>query len=819
MTGIFSSINAPFSKSRITALILLSLGITEAQAQSRYQLEEIVVTSRKIEEGLQNAPLSVTAISGLELENRGALDITDFANIAPNVALKESGTVSGFSAAPRTSIRGIGQGDFVINTDPAVGLYSDGVYLGRSLGSILDLVDVERVEALRGPQGTLFGRNSTGGAINVIAIKPDAEADLNGYVTAAVGEEGYFLLRGSANIPITDTLAARATVLRKERDGFVKSLIYDGLEFGDTETNAGRVALRWTPNDRFTADLDVDLSERTDTAAPTFAVRVGDLSVGETGLSPNAQPTGITSFVGGRVFNGEGFSPPPPPNIQAFQTDDPLCATSQAYRDSVPTCFGNFYAGSLDGGSFAAFFDREGNLERPDDQNIETYGYSVRLNYDFENISISSISSWRGFDSEFINGNATPILISGNRNEVFDQDQFSQEIQVSGSAFGDRLDWLVGGYYFEEDGLERVVVVSPFLPPSFNNESDFLPVGNIQNRFIDNTSKAIFGQGIVRLTDTVDLTIGLRTTEDKKFAQYIVLNDSFDPNDDGVVNLIGRQEATETNTLINLSWQATDNTLIYGQFADGFRSGGFPSRLGGGQTEILEYDPEFVDSYEIGLKTTLFDNRIRLNAAVFDVSYDDIQISAAQENPQTGVAAPLTDNLGDASLTGFEIEASFVATDNLRFDASIGYIDNDIDELVSGGLIINGASNLQKTVTTDNELALVPEWQVNVGANYSAFLASGAEIRTRIDYFYESDQFSDIGNYDQGLIPSNDKVNLNITYLPEDAPWQVTLGARNLTDEENLSGIDINNAINAALYHVPERGREAYLEVKYNFGQ
>ncbi|MDB4511890.1 TonB-dependent receptor, partial [Arenicella sp.] len=576
----------------LAALILLSLGVTEAQAQSRYELEEIVVTSRKIEEGLQNAPLAVTAISGLELENRGAVDVTDFASIAPNVALKESGTTSGFSAAPRTSIRGIGQGDFVINTDPAVGLYADGVYLGRSLGSILDLVDVERVEALRGPQGTLFGRNSVGGAINVIAIKPDVEAGVNGYTSVAFGEDGYLLLRGSANVPLSDTVAARVTLLRKERDGFVPSLIYDNLDFGDTETTGGRVALRWTPTDSFTADLDVDLSERTDTAAPTFAARVGDLSVGETGLASGAQPTGISSFVGGRVFNGEGFTPPVPANIQAFQTDDPLCATSQAYRDSSPTCFGNFYAGSLDG-SFAAFFDREGNLERPDDQTIETYGYSVRLNWDLENVSISSVSSWRGFDSNFINGNATPVLLGGNRNEVFEQDQFSQELQISGTAFGDKIDWLLGGYYFEEDGYERVVVISPFLPPSFNNSSDFLPIGNIQNRFIDNNSTALFGQGIAHLTDTVDLTIGLRRTEDEKFAQYIVLNDNFDPNDAGVVNLIGNQQATETNTLVNLSWQVTDNTLIYGQFADGFRSGGFPSRLGGGQTEILEYDPEF----------------------------------------------------------------------------------------------------------------------------------------------------------------------------------------------------------------------------------
>lgn len=135
---------------------------------SRYSLDEITVSARRIEEGLQDAPLAVTAISGLELENRGAIDVINFADKAPNVSLKASGAVSGFAAAPRTAIRGIAQSDFVINTDPAVGMYVDGIYLGRSIGSALDLVDVERGETLRGPQGTLFGRNRTGCAINVV---------------------------------------------------------------------------------------------------------------------------------------------------------------------------------------------------------------------------------------------------------------------------------------------------------------------------------------------------------------------------------------------------------------------------------------------------------------------------------------------------------------------------------------------------------------------------------------------------------------------------------------------------------------------------
>ena len=187
------------------------------QSQSRYAIDEIVVTARRVEESLQDAPLAVTALSGVELENRGAVDVIDFADVAPNVNFKSGGNISGFGAAPVVTIRGVGQSDFVINTDPAVGIYTDGVYLGRSIGSVLDLVDVERVEALRGPQGTLFGRNSIGGAINVISKKPDVDAGFGGSVSAAFGEEGYIQLNGGYNLPLGDNAAIRISGLHRER--------------------------------------------------------------------------------------------------------------------------------------------------------------------------------------------------------------------------------------------------------------------------------------------------------------------------------------------------------------------------------------------------------------------------------------------------------------------------------------------------------------------------------------------------------------------------------------------------------------------------
>ena len=246
-------------------------GQDEEQSRSRYAIDEIVISARRKEEGLQEAPIAVTALSAVELENRAAVDVIDFADVAPNVNFKAGGNISGFGAAPVVTIRGVGQSDFVINTDPAVGIYTDGVYLGRSIGSVLDLVDVERIEALRGPQGTLFGRNSIGGAINVIAKKPDPSAGLNGYASAALGENGYVLLRGSANVPLGETLAFRGSVVHRERDGFIEALQYNDLDLGAENVTAFRGAVRWEPTDSFTLDLDGDFTSRNDSPAPNIS--------------------------------------------------------------------------------------------------------------------------------------------------------------------------------------------------------------------------------------------------------------------------------------------------------------------------------------------------------------------------------------------------------------------------------------------------------------------------------------------------------------------------------------------------------------------
>ena len=211
------------------------------------------------------------------------------------------------------------------------------------------------------------------------------------------------LLRGSTNIPLSETAAARVSVMRRERDGFIDALNYDDLQLGESEDTGIRAAFQWQPNSALTVDIDADFSDHTSTAAPTIPVVIGDLSAGATDLNGNplggaggATLTGQSTSVFTRRFNGEGNSPPVGDLIQPFTSTDPQCATSQAYRDSSLTCAGNAYAATRDGTN-SAWFDQNGNLVRPDDQSIESYGFSGRLTYQTENFTLKSISAWRGF--------------------------------------------------------------------------------------------------------------------------------------------------------------------------------------------------------------------------------------------------------------------------------------------------------------------------------------------------------------------------------------------------------------------------------------
>ena len=276
--------------------------------------------------------------------------------------------------------------------------------------------------------------------------------------------------------------------------------------------------------------------------------------------------------------------------------------------------------------------------------------------------------------------------------------------------------------------------------------------------------------------------------------------------------------------MVNLAWNITDAVLLYGQFSDGFRNGGFPARTPAGLTNFDDavYDPEFVDTFEIGLKSTSLGGRLRANLSFFTSDYDDQQIGASQFDPGLGMALATIQNVGSSSIDGFELEGSYLVNDNFRLDLTVGYLDTEITEVRNGeDFIISAGTNVEQSIGANEgfQLPFSPEWQVNLGANYSFFLGNDAEVRNRVDVFYEADQFGDIANRSIDFIPSTTRVNYILTYVPQDAPWELSFGARNLTDEEDFTTTVVGSGPPGALFQTLARGREAYLQYRYNFGR
>lgn len=770
-------------------------GTAHAQATEDGMIEEIVVTARKREENLQSTPIAITAVSATQLEAKGAVDMTAIQNLAPNLTLKTGGGTSGATFTPVINIRGIGQGDFTINTDPGVGVYIDGVYLGRSVGSVLDLADVERVEVLRGPQGTLFGRNTIGGAISLVSKAPNTDA-VSGSVSVAGGSREFAQVRGSVNLPINDKLAVRIAAMARHRDGYVDALEYDDFKLGGEKLWGARVALRYEPTDYLTIDLAADHTERSDPPSASIPLQLGDVSIGQTG------PTGGLS----NFFN-RGTGPAATARLPWISVDAPRCANDAAFRNSSRTCYGNAW---LEGtrGNHSVWVDRAGNKIKPSNE-LDVTGYvgTVTLNTGIG--TFKSITAYREFDSTFYGDlDFTPYTIFTNNNAPFNQEQFSQELQLVGTTFDDRLDYVFGAYYFNEKGDQAVDLFAPGNVPAGQAAAlaPFLPYFQTTTRTIDNSSTAVYGQLTFAVTERLKLTGGLRYTDETK--DYLVVQSRSVGTPQSATGVQGTKLWTP---MFNVAWQASDDVLLYGTYSEGYRAGGFAARFSGGLiTPLPSYEPEFVTSYEAGLKSTLFDRRLVLNLAAFRIDYEDIQVTATTQ----GLAGFVL-NLADARFTGFEAEARAILGAGLTATASVGYTDKDL-VFVNPGTVSSEGTNAVVPITTDSVLP-GPAWQFNGSLQHRAEFGNGGRLDTSFDLHYESKESNSVANYPIIVQKGYVEVDARIAYTLPNGQSTLALGARNLFDQTYYTTKTLSSS-SAAAYGTLARPREIYAQFTYRFG-
>lgn len=693
-------------------------------------IEEIIVTARKKEESLQEVPVSVTAFSGVDLEKRSIPDLQEVSRFAPNLFITPIGTASPDQAT--IYIRGIGNGDTFTTTDPGVGIYIDGVYYGRAQGGIMDIVDLERIEVLRGPQGTLFGKNTTGGAINIVSNAPTG--DLSGKLNLSFGNLERLDIGGSVDLPIVkELLSAKVSLASKNRDCLFNR-VSDGACYGDEDSISYRAFLRYTPTQNFVADVIVDGTERDTHILPSRNIKFN-----ETGTLVEAFNNAVAA----------GLIPGP-----------------QLRNDIYPHNSDNPYV-------------TDGNL--PTDAYTDVIGVSGHLQWEIGDWTLHSISAYREIESASVENTDSSTADFGEVISIDTSEQFTQEIRIDGGGlFNDRLDFVLGGYYLTEDATsdEPILLFNEIITRQTFGITPF-------RNFTDQTAESVaaFSHINFEVIEKVRLSGGIRYTNEKKtvigarHAQGI--NDTIPLQDVPLsdFSVYGPYEVqkswNEISAKVGLDYMFNEDVLFYGSASRGFRSGGFDGRAVNLALFNNPFNPEFVWTYEMGVKSTLLDNRFRLNITGYFSDYTDRQVTTLETifDPVTGSFAflPTITNSGAAEVKGFEAEAIGILNDNFKLELNVGYTDAKFTDDIS--------------TAAGDVVPYTPEWTVAVAGEFNTTLKDLGDLSLRIDYNYRDQVALDVQQTDITTSDDFGLLNARVTFSSADGNWEVAGYGRNLTDK------------------------------------
>jgi len=727
-----------------------------SEAQGESGLEEIVVTAQKRAEGLQNTPIAITAVSGENLSARGASNISNLQSITPNLVFDTTAPVSGVSSGAIVFIRGVGQTDFQLTTDPGVGTYVDGVYMARSVGGVLDVLDLERVEVLRGPQGTLFGRNTIGGAISLISRRPADKFGVRAEATA--GSRNMYNGMLTLDIPLSDTVKSKWVGSIKHQDGYVRGLL-DSRLLGNTQRFSLRGTIEAKLGSNLTATLSGDYGEVHEQNAASKLVGISIVAPG----SPTRTDYRYNVATGG-VITSTTAVPPGAPTLTFLQNLTPDIYDDRYITPDLDTTFAT----------------------GPNGTALKIWGGSFTLALDVGFGELKSITAYRETSGRFSrDADGSPFAVTHTRNADYGQNQFSQEIQLTGSALNDKLKFASGLYYFDENGHDILTVDLPVLFGTVNNYA-----------YVNNKSYAAYVQGTYALTDALSVTGGVRYTKDKK-AYRVPLNGGAILNGPAAVfGPVGTftpffPAGTSNQTFENTSFKGSidykfgPRSLIYLSYSQGFKSGGFNTRYLVPVPAVVPFAPEKLNTWEAGAKWEGLNRRLRLNAAAFWSDYKNIQLVVYDSG------APLTRNAGSARIKGFELEATALPLDSLELGFSAGYTDAKYRSV----LPLNPLVSADQQVTLNSRLPNTPEWSINAYASHTLKVGDSGEIRSRVDWSYSSQVENDSVNSIFLRQPGYHLINASIGYHDVDKGWSITGFVKNLTDKRYIVSGDSNFGI------------------------
>ena len=687
------------------------------------QIAEVIVTARRRAESLQDVPVSVSALDADRIVQLQAENITGLQNAVPNLYMDR-----GDGANTVIYVRGIGQNDSLAFADAGVGVYVDDVFIARSQAAFLDLFDVERVEVLRGPQGTLYGRNTIGGAVKFVSAEPPEQFGL--YVEAGGGNFGYQALKARLGGPFSDDLRGKIAVAAIQRDGYATNTV-DGQDDGDTQSIAWRGTLAYTPTDSTRISLSVD----------------GKRDRPDTSRSP-VRETSVT-----------GFADP----VGAPFTPTTFPAATNPYRVDV---------------------------NANDMSDLTAWGVTLKAGVDLSDAwSLESITSYRDMDFDLAldtDGSPLPIL---DILVLQDQDQFSQELRATYDAH-DGLTAVAGLYYFHDDDLTFSGVDNGSLSVfGFPVTAFGLATSSLADTHQTTESMAAFADASYDLTQKLTLSAGVRYTYEEKESRRRFEN-FFDPAISVVENtppflsgvgvpgntLTGKANFDAVTPRLSISYRASDDAMLYASASRGFKSGGFDGR---GTTDFgfQPFDPETVWGYELGLKSTLADGRVIANAALFYNDYQDLQVTSFGADPVSGTFVSLFTNAAKARTQGAELELTARATAALTLNAAVGYLDAKYEEFntLVGGVV---------TDVSDREMANAPEWTASLGLTYEHRLSPMLLGTVHVDGAYRGKTYTEITASEVLAQDSYTLANAFVSVRTDDDRWELRAGAQNLTDEK-----------------------------------
>jgi len=751
---------------------------------------EIVVTAQFREQNLQDTPIAITAVTGEMLEARSQTNIAEVANQAPSVTLRSGNANFGPSLA--ASIRGIGQHDFNPALEPGVGLYVDDVYYPTLTGSVFDLLDLERVEILRGPQGTLAGRNSIGGAIKLYSKRP--EGSNTGSISATYGSRNRLDLRASADFAIAEGIDARFSGVSKRQDGYV-----DRLDFGcvNPQGSALNPAVGGIPNQLpLGSDCLVDRDGNVNYQAVRGQLRLRptdtiDINIiGDYTIDDRNSPAAV-------ITSANNPNPAVSGPYDVPYDDRFVCGPFCNYGTNLAP------ADPANGFPFGRDFDGRSRFEG--------WGVSGQIDWELgDDLQFVSVTAYREYSTQFsTDDDLSPLPVSNMMGDL-DFWFFSQELRLNGSFADNAVEYTIGGYYSDQKSTYASSVDLRWAGLQF-----------YQNDPVPAETKAVFAHASWNVTDAFTITGGIRYTEEEKTYTFHRYNLDGSPNPPlvgGLDGLSGTYKGDRVDYRINAQYRLNDSIMTYAQFSTGFKGGGINPRPYN-EEQVQPFGMETLNAWEVGVKTDFFDRRARLNLSGYLNQYKDIQrglLDCEQFDPEgwnRDIFGPfpcaMNANAGDAEILGFEAELNLRPIDGLAIDGSVSYLDFDYTRIDANA---SGPGGIQ----LDHVANYAAKWQWSLGAQYEIPLGNAGSLTPRIDAAYKSSVYANAVNAATNLVPGYTVANARLTWRNADDDLQVSLEVTNLFDEYYMLNV-FNVSGNGFLNAQPARPREWAVSVTKKF--